>query len=70
VSAVELPWTGFSLSLEQCAHCAQIYRYEWEHHCSVCDGPVCPFCVVRVEAEWMCLGCKEEGDAGARVLER
>ncbi|HEX5046103.1 MAG TPA: hypothetical protein VFX89_03200 [Gammaproteobacteria bacterium] len=69
MSAVEWPSTGFGPSLEQCTHCVQVYRYEWEHRCSVCDGPVCPFCVIRVEAQWICVGCKEESDADARDVE-
>ena len=69
LSAVEWPSTGFGLRFEQCTHCSQIYRYEWQLHCSVCDGPVCPFCVIRVEAEWVCLGCKDESDDGARDVE-
>ena len=69
MSSVEWSSAGFELSLEQCAHCLQIYRYEWERHCSVCDGPVCPFCVIRVATEWICVGCKDESDDDARNVE-
>jgi hypothetical protein len=54
---------------EQCSSCLQLYWLEMRRHCVHCDGAVCPFCMVKVEAELVCLGCKEVADAGARDVE-
>ena len=51
-------------SHEQCAHCLQLYAYEAQVHCVRCDGPACPFCVVRIDTELICIGCTED-DANA-----
>jgi hypothetical protein len=67
VSADELAFRQLSSSLEQCAHCLQLYRYEWQRYCSACDGPVCPFCVTRIETRWICFGCNDEGDSVDRT---
>ena len=48
---------------EQCGSCFQLYAYELEVRCVRCDGAACPFCMVRVSAEWVCAACtEEEGD--------
>ena len=67
MSASEL--ASLASSLEQCAHCLQLYRLEWQRHCSACDGPVCPFCVIRIESQWMCFACKDEDDDSASDVE-
>jgi len=54
---------------EQCSSCLQLYAYEYEVRCVQCDGAACQFCAVRVEGEWICLGCKETTDAGSRDVE-
>jgi hypothetical protein len=45
-----------------CSHCFQGYAYEREVRCVVCDAPVCPFCVVRVEARVVCQDCAPQGE--------
>lgn len=45
---------------EQCPACLQLYPYELEYRCSACDGPLCPTCIVRIEATWVCSDCSEE----------
>jgi hypothetical protein len=59
----------FDVALEQCSGCLQLYRWELRRHCAVCDGELCPFCVVHVQAEWRCFGCKEDGDVSTRDVE-
>jgi hypothetical protein len=54
---------------EQCTSCLQLYAYELEVRCVLCDAAACEFCAVRVEGRWHCLTCKEEGDGGARDVE-
>lgn len=54
---------------EQCSSCLQLYAYELQVWCIHCDGAACPFCAVRVASEWICVGCKEDSDAGARDVE-
>lgn len=39
---------------EPCEHCGQSYALELEVRCVVCDGPMCPFCVVRVRESARC----------------
>lgn len=29
---------------EECPHCAQLYAYEVEFRCPLCDRPSCPHC--------------------------
>ena len=29
---------------ETCEHCGQVFVYEMEIRCGVCDRPVCPLC--------------------------
>jgi hypothetical protein len=54
-----------AIAREQCPHCLQIYFFELERRCTVCDGPMCPFCVIRFEAQHFCAACHEEkSDAG------
>lgn len=45
---------------EQCPACLQLYRYELEYRCVLCDEPLCPLCVMRVRETWACPGCAEE----------
>ncbi len=33
---------------ERCEQCEQTYALELEVRCVICDGPVCPFCVVSL----------------------
>jgi hypothetical protein len=33
---------------EVCAFCCQSYLYECVFHCSACDRPICPDCVLVV----------------------
>jgi hypothetical protein len=56
---------------EQCHSCLQLYVYDFEVRCIRCDAAGCQFCAVRVEGEWICLGCKqeEETDGGSRDVE-
>jgi hypothetical protein len=53
-------WHG---AAEQCSHCLQVYAYELEVRCTRCDGAACPFCLTRIDAEWVCVVCTEETDA-------
>lgn len=45
---------------EQCPACLQLYLYELEYRCSLCDEPFCPLCIVRIEERWVCPDCTEE----------
>ena len=45
---------------EQCPACLQLYFYELEYRCGLCDEPVCPLCIVRIEQRWVCPACTEE----------
>ena len=54
---------------EQCGSCLQLYSLEMRRYCVHCDGAVCPFCMTEVDAELVCLGCKEVAHAGARDVE-
>jgi hypothetical protein len=54
---------------EQCSACLQLYVYELEVRCVVCDSAGCQFCAVRVDGAWTCVSCKEEPDADARDVE-
>jgi hypothetical protein len=56
-------------AFEQCSRCLQLYSFEYERRCYDCDGPLCPFCVERIEARWICLECKEGSDDRARNVE-
>jgi len=40
---------------EECPHCHQLYAYEIEIRCPVCDGPSCPHCI--------CIVCRDEPEA-------
>ena len=42
---------------EDCPHCDQHYAVEMQVHCVDCDAPICPLCVVRVEAHTRCPDC-------------
>ena len=44
---------------EQCPACLQLYSYELEYRCGLCDEPTCPVCVVRIEEQWVCPDCAE-----------
>lgn len=44
---------------ERCPRCLQLHAYEATVWCARCDGPVCPFCVVRTREsrELTCADC-------------
>jgi hypothetical protein len=44
----------------ECVHCSQGYAYEREVRCAECDAPMCPLCVVRIEARTVCPDCTKE----------
>jgi hypothetical protein len=44
---------------EECPHCHQLYAYEIEVRCPVCDGPSCPHCVELVERGIVCVVCRD-----------
>jgi hypothetical protein len=45
---------------EQCPHCHQLYAYEIEVRCPVCDEPGCPHCVKQhVERGILCISCSK-----------
>jgi hypothetical protein len=45
---------------EECPHCHQLYAYEIEVRCPVCDGPSCPHCVELVERGIVCVVCRDQ----------
>ena len=44
----------------ECIHCLQDYAFEREVRCADCDAPICPMCVVRMEARTVCPDCTKE----------
>jgi hypothetical protein len=54
---------------EQCPSCLQSYAMDMGRRCAECDGVVCPFCIVAIEAQWVCGACKESADDSPRDVE-
>ncbi len=57
------PWWSRTGS-EICAVCLGTFDLEVEVRCRDCDAPLCPFCVVEVEATEtvLCLDCGPGGE--------
>lgn len=51
-------WSGS----ESCGFCLQTYVYALEVHCTGCDRPVCPLCLVtvRIDAQRFCPPCADD----------
>jgi hypothetical protein len=53
---------------EECLHCGQLYAYEIEFRCPVCDNPSCPHCRMQHAAGHnvcpACVDAVEEPDHG------
>lgn len=62
--------TFLAFAAEQCPICLQDYVLEMELRCSVCDGPLCPLCVVTVLTDSFCPACQEENDASTCDVDR
>ncbi|MDM7916936.1 MAG: hypothetical protein ACE15D_03075 [Candidatus Eisenbacteria bacterium] len=52
---------GLLEGTERCPHCLQLHVLEQEYRCVLCDGPVCPFCVVIEEGaqDILCPSCSD-----------
>ena len=59
------PW-WLEAGSETCPHCLRRHHVEVGYRCAVCDGPMCPFCVVtvrRTETVHVCPDCSPPDDA-------
>lgn len=48
---------------EYCEHCCQLYVYEAEYRCTVCDGPICIECAIVEEHVILCPSCQNESES-------
>jgi hypothetical protein len=68
VGATATSWS-FDDWQEQCPSCLQSYCVDMQRRCSHCDGALCSFCVVEIEADFVCTVCEEVPNDGARDVE-
>lgn len=45
----QLPW-WLQPGPDHCAFCLHLYHGEAGSHCSLCDRPVCPGCMIEIRA--------------------
>ncbi|HLQ85888.1 MAG TPA: hypothetical protein VK110_07020 [Salinisphaeraceae bacterium] len=45
----QTPW-WLEAGAEECPFCLQHYHFEAGYHCSACDRPICPVCVLEIQA--------------------
>jgi hypothetical protein len=54
-----VPW-WLEAGEEDCPHCGETYTYAAEVRCFACDAPICPMCIVRVDARALCPDCRDD----------